>query len=122
MSLAAPVAALVVILGWPLSSMGLLSGALSGGWRFLDARFRCPLLVLRSRGGICGWARALRRLRLVGPVLRCVVRLWCSMGHLLCRRLLDFMALAYFGGARLVAIVLIAQRLLLLDLSGIPVP
>ncbi len=54
--------------------------------------------------------------------MRCVVRLWCSMGHLSHGRLLRLLALAHFGSARLVAIVLIAQRLLLLDLSRIPLP
>ena len=54
--------------------------------------------------------------------MRCVVRLWCSMGHLSHGRLLRLLALAHFGGTWLVAIVLIAQRLLLLDLSRIPVP
>jgi hypothetical protein len=43
------------------------------------------------------------------------------MGHLSYGRLLRLLALAHFGGPRLVAIVLIAQRLLLLDLPRIPI-
>ena len=54
--------------------------------------------------------------------MRCVVRLWCPMGHLSHGRLLRLVALAHFGGSRLVAIVLLAQRLLLLDLSRISIP